>query len=295
MCKVLVSVLFLLSFSLTGCVNRFQTYYRGAAPEVVQARKDVLPCVEPESGNLADIPYEDVVAQAFENGFEPVGTSEWEDNAISSDASAREQAKNLGACLVLWSRAFSRNDSGVRVTTRYVPERVTTARTGGKNSRKVYIVTPAHYVDVPESFSIDYYVHKAVYFVRVKSSGLGILKSDHSDFPQDAAAEENRGAEGGSLQSSKTGTVGKASRVSEKSADPVGIIVSAVRRGSKASEAGVLKGDVLLSINGKPCGPGTVITESLKPGNNILKLRRDGQTLTKTVALPDTEAGYAVQ
>jgi len=72
-------------------------------------------------------------------------------------------------------------------------------------------------------------------------------------------------------------------------ADGTGAVVGAVRAGSPAAAANVERGDVVVSVNGKPVSSADDLTAAiaaLQPGDKAtLKVQRGGSTLTLTVTL----------
>lgn len=240
---------------LSGCQSGFKSSYDGLSAQDILSLPNAQPCDNPTLKPLPYKPVATIINDLYEDGYSVIGTSFFTGGPGEGPDDALKQAKELGACLVLYGKDFSHTVSGTRREdtptvethqhsgsvydgTKYIPYSGTTTTYGTKTK---YI-----------PYSYDWYNYVAMYAVKQKETSLGIR---FTDLPESVKKEHNTSYGG---------------------------LVLAVRKGSSAYRSGILKGDVVLAINGKPMSSETLV-EQEKHLLLSLDIIRNGQALKKIV------------
>lgn len=115
---------------------------------------------------------------------------------------------------------------------------------------------------------------------------VGDIAADLADDPQRLEFQSSEGAPG---QDRGYASVRLGVMPSMNDADAGGVLVESVSSGTSAADAGIQKGDILFSWNGKELsGPGDLMARlrDHRPGDQVrIALRRDGKDLDVTVTL----------
>jgi len=253
---------------LTGCANGYQEYYKpttGATAERIRetrlAPPPVLPVVERAAkGDPA------LVNAYLKRGYVPIGHSAFSSGRSVSENNAIEQAKAVGADLVLVfdPKFVSSTTTNIPITTPTATTSYTTgtatvygargATTAIGNATTTTYGSTTNYVPITVNRS-DY---GAIYFVKQRFI-LGVFTRDLSDDERLA------------LQSNK------------------GVVISTVVDGSPAFEADLLVGDIITSIDGQPVSTVAsfnTVSRGLEKSKTVpVTFVRTGRTLEKQVKL----------
>jgi len=259
---ILVSVSALMM--LSGCAgNSFTKYYTGKTLDQVQAL-GVITCQEPEIRGMPSENPEAVVNQMFYEGFAIIGTSAWEGPGNQGNNEAVAQAKKVGACLVFWKANYSHTDQGVMPIMTYTPGGTSTTIHSGTvysgGSTGMYSGTSTTYNPGTTSteyvpYSVNRYNYQAVYFARVANDPQSLMIMTQA--PPDSYMRETDSR--------------------------AGVLVAAVMKDGNAYKANIFPGDIIMTINGQQANHDVSTRTLMKPGDNELKIYRDGKIVTKTV------------
>jgi hypothetical protein len=260
-----------LLLSLTGCADPFIKYYSGMTPEQILAsgRVDTASAVAPAIYNYsADAAHDEQAL--MENGYAKVGASSFNTGQRVSKSQLLEQAKTLNAAVILTSSHFTGSVTSALPMTTYHPGAVVTSNTSGNvnmygsNGGSAYGnysgttttqlpgTTSTQYIP----YTVNRFDYLATYWVKLKPGHFG---AQVQDLPDDLRAKLQRNT---------------------------GAIVVAVVNGSPAFKANILRGDVILAVNG-------VQVEGAKQGTDLM-LSLAGQTVQVLVQRGDEQKAIAV-
>jgi membrane-associated protease RseP (regulator of RpoE activity) len=215
---------------LAGCASGYKDFYRpsqGIDPRVVADRRPAPPPANPLVERAQPGNGDALIAAYFRRSYVLIGTSVFNSGRRESDASAVQQAKDVGADLVviLDARYTGSQTSNIPLT---LPTATTTYATGsatafgprgpvtayGSATTTTYGTTTTY---IPVTIHRSDY--GALYFVKQRSP-FGVLVRNLNDTEQQE------------LQSNK------------------GVLVRAVAEGSPAFDADILPGDIIAGLDG---------------------------------------------
>lgn len=264
------------TLGLCGCaVNGFEKFYMPTpGSETVHS----LPWIEPAVGNpeiyaYSSDPRSDNI-RAAEAGYVLIGSSAfYGPPATMTTAELRAQAKRVGASLVLIHSKYKDTISGVVPWSVPNPPQVSTVTSNGTVSSygpggfatgtysgESTITTPGGVSTYDIPYSISRYDMLATFWVRQDISKLR-LGADVHNLPDALRSKLQRNT---------------------------GVVVTAVIRDTPAFDANILRGDVILKIDGQDVIDGRDFMSQLKEfqGQTVkIRLLRDGATKTLTVTL----------
>ena len=253
--------------TVSGCVSGYAKFYHGdplATPSTIASAREGQPPAVPELARWADAP-QAVTATYLAHGYLPIGYSSFNGKAGESEAGAFDQAKKVGAdVVVVINPAYTGTQSTAipivtpTSQTSYTTANATAYGKGGPvtaygSSQTTTYGTNTSFIPV----SVDRYDFGAIYFVKVKSH-LGVHIVDLTTVQRDE------------IQSNR------------------GVMVESVVIGSPGFNADILVGDYLVAIDGES------ITDQRQAGELIkarwgqttqIRIIRHGQVITKTVAI----------
>ena len=254
--------------TFSGCAgNAFTKFYTGNTLNQAQALS-VITCQSPEVGTLPSGSPEIISNRMYTEGFGPIGTSAWEGPGNQGNDEAIEQGKNVGACIVLWKADYSHTRQESIPITTYTPGGTSTSIHSGNvysgGSTGMYSGTSTTYHPGTAStqyvpYSVNHYNYLAVYWVRIANDPQALMIKMQS--PPDSYMRETDSR--------------------------AGIFVTAVMKDSNAYKANIFPGDIIMTINGQQTDPDVSTRTLMKPGDNELKIYRDGRIITKTVNIPE--------
>lgn len=265
-----IALLILCAFLACGCAgNGFSKFYSGQTREQVLAYPRYI---AEDDIKLSRISVESVVAdpdatinKMFENGYAQIGYAEWEGPVDEGDAEAKAQAKKVGASYVLWGANYLRTDSGVMPVTRYNPGDTTTTYHAGTvlspaGSGQYYGTSTTYNPGTVSTdyvpYSVNKYNYLGIFFIKIKPGKLGVKLDDPGD-EYKKKFDSNSGAK-----------------------------VSAVMHNGRGAKANIMRGDIIMSVNGTPYDPAH--DTSWRVGeDNVLQIYRDGKIITKNIFLDD--------
>lgn len=268
MSKFLTSLsIIALSISITACSNGFSKYYNGLDLNY-KPDNQYETCTNPKVAPLPNIEPQKLFTSAINDGYIPIGISEWEGPYDEGDAEAAEQAKKIGASLVLWRASYSHTRHGVLATPVYTPGSTSmTTHSGNIFSGGAYgtysgvstTYTPGSYSTTYTPYAIDRYNYEAVFFARVRYDPSTLMLR-FVDIPIE---------------------------LKRKIDSNNGVLIIGVIKNGPAFNANIFAGDILLKLNDMPI----TIKNSPLPtitGENKLTIWRDGRIITKSVYLQET-------
>ena len=250
---------------LCGCANKFENNYTGWSKASIQERMDLIPCTDPMVVPLTHYDLVGLMYDLFEDGYTVVGSSTF--NARSgSRQEAVNYGKSLGACLIYFGKIYTNTKTGT--TTVEVPVSETTTTQEGTIYHKGRVkedytitttTTEKELQYVP--YADNYYDYIAVYALKSTKSVVGILPGP---LPEDYV---------------------------KKVGGREGFCIMAVQKGGNGFKAGLMRGDILLSINNTPLYfENEVSAVALKlikiDANNELKIYRNGKILNINMFVP---------
>lgn len=168
--------------SLVGCgPNRYETTYSGnSMSQIIDAQNRNVLEPSPTTPSFAELPPGDgrkIRMNMFFKGYIPVGMSRWEGGTNAKKADAVEQAKKIGAHVVLVRSDYLRTEKGVKAIPIYIPSSATTTyhsgivnsgRYSGNYSGTSTTYNPARVETIYQNYSRDKYLHTAVYFSKLQ-------------------------------------------------------------------------------------------------------------------------------
>lgn len=241
---------FLSIFLITGCATGYKEYYRPApnvTPEMIAARRAGPPPVTPLLERVP-VANQELFNNLARRGFLPIGHSSFNAGREHPESMAIEQAKAVGADLVVIidPKYTGTITSAVPITT----PSTATVITGNMVSRVYGTSTTMMPISTVRQ---DY---GAAYFVKAKFQ-LGFVTHDLND------------AQRKELQTNK------------------GVVVTQIVNDTPAYEADLLVGDVIKSVNGRPIDNVEKLGVYIKENQNIpyvFSIHRNGQLIEKTIS-----------
>jgi hypothetical protein len=253
---------------LSGCAgNGFSSFYIGQTREQVQASPFIETCSAPEIRTLPTGDPKAIANSMYAEGFAPIGTSAWDGPGDQGHKEAFAQGQNVGACVVMWKADYTHTRQESMPISTYTPGGVsTTTHTGtvysggasGTYSGTSTTYNPGTMSTQYVPYSVNRYDYLAVYFARIVNNLQALMIKVVEPPESYMRATDSRS----------------------------GVLVTATLRGGNAFRANIFPGDIIMTINGKDCAPDTPEQSLLKPGDNELKIYRDGKIITKTVNIP---------
>lgn len=247
---------------LAGCANPFQQFYAG---QTVANLNSGQPMVAVSDAPAEVIPTDNIVVDIesrLEDGMILLGESNWNGADVGSESQARQQAKSVGASLVLWSYQYAGSTSGAMpLTTPTVDTTYGSGTVYGNYGSATWTGSATTYGT--KTTYIPYTVHRynvssAFFAQRLQPPMLGVYCRRPTPTEQ-----------------ATTGTT-------------TGLIIMLVVRGSPAAEGGLLPGDVICSVGSAKIDTAQEFeTIVAKHAGQIvdIAIRRRGQPLTKSVQL----------
>jgi PDZ domain len=266
-----VPMLALILLTLPGCEAGYSQFYRptnGLTPESVTASRAAPPPKTPTLDH-ASAAGGDLVDAYLRHGYVLVGYSSFNSGRRQSENDAIEQAKKVQADIVVivdphytGSRTTSVPITTPTTSTTYTNGTATAIGPGGTataygNATSTTYGTQTNYVP----FTVHRFDYGALYFVKRKPMVLGVYMRDLND------------SERAALQSNK------------------GVFVLLVVDGSPAFNADILRGDIIVSMDGEPALSQAAFHDALfiKRNKTVqLSIVRNGQTILKEAKLNDS-------
>lgn len=220
----------LLPMLIMGCANPYRANFNSTKeqyPAWLEAR------FSPKTGQPQLILSDDVQAgnwRLLEKGYLMIGFSKFDGPQIDVDLAVKE-GRRVGADVVLVQRKFTKSLTETVTVTQWPPSETTEIRedtdvSGGKGTRqinrRVEITTSKGPETVFVPKQVDYYEHAATFWRKIERPIFGAVVRDLSD-DQKQKLQTNRG-----------------------------LVVRNIIADSPAFEADLLKGDILLKIDGEP-------------------------------------------
>lgn len=218
-----------LIFSVGGCVNPYKNNFNSTLERFPSFLENRL---APKASKPRLIQSDDIAKdnwKQFENGYIMVGYSKFDGPTEDFDL-ALSQAKAIGADLVLVQRRFDKTMTETVTFTEFPPDETTTINEsadviGSKgNIQRVEKRTDVRTSRGPETVyvpkSVDYFEHSATYWRKLDRPVFGGFVQDLSD-EQKQKLETNHG-----------------------------LVIKAVMVDSPAHQADILKGDIILKVDG---------------------------------------------
>ena len=255
-----------LILSLSACVgvkNGFVAFYQGRTAE--QAAEKVA--LVPFNGN-PEIRQVDVsqgkshlLVEMFSQGYEFLGESQFEGPSGFTDSSVAVQAKKVGASVALWGRKYVRTHTGYATHNQINMGGPQTTEHSGMITGDVFgtytgtstTYQPTTVTTTTTPYSVDRYAYYAGFFAKVSKIRSGLALAPIND------------------------------NFKRKYDIGYGMGVYAVVKDSPAYKANILRGDVVIELNGKPFYEGTRFVS----GENKVKIKRDGKDIIKTFTVED--------
>ncbi len=257
-----------LAAALVGCASGYQQFYQpvpGVTPELIAARRaapaPALPMVERSQPRN-----DQALLDAYlKRGYNPIGHVGFTSGRPESDAAALQQARDVGADLVLIfdPRFAGSTTTNIPITvpttnTAYTTSSATAYGAGGTvraygNSTTTTYGSTTNVIPI----TVNRSSYGAIFFVKTKSH-LGLVVRDLDDSERRA------------LQTNK------------------GVVVRVVVDGTPAFDADLLVGDIITAIDGQVVGTSTTFTTlaSERKGKTVsIKFIRGTQTMEKSVSI----------
>jgi hypothetical protein len=249
---------------LAGCANPFKQFYQGQTAASLNASGS-KPLVAVTEAAATVVPTANITTDLesrLQDGDILLGWSNWNGADVGSESQAQEQAKEVGASVVLWSYQHASTSTGVIPVT--MPTTTTSYDTGtvyGSYGSASWSGTTTTYGT--RTTYMPYTVHRynvssAFLAKRLNLPYLGVLPRELTPAEQTAAGTTK------------------------------GVAVALVMRRSPAADAGIVPADVVCSINGEAAGSIPQYTALLEKnaGKTVeVVLRRNGETVNKSIRL----------
>lgn len=266
-----VPTLALILLTLSGCEAGYSQFYRpanGITPDKIAMYRAAPPPKTPTVDH-APAAGRELVEAYQRHGYVLVGYSSFNSGHRQSESDAIGQAEKVQADIVLivdphytGSRTTSVPITTPTTSTTYTTGTATAVGPGGTataygNATSTTYGTQTNYVP----FMVNRFDYGALYFVKRKPMVLGVYMRDLDD------------SERAALQSNK------------------GVFVLLVVHGSPAFNADILRGDIIVSMDGEPATNYAAFQDALFTKRNKpvqLGIVRNGQTITKEVKLNDS-------
>jgi len=170
------SLCVLLAFTISGCATGAYGKFYTSETTVKLARTEnvtVLPFSEKTLQSLLSSGHYIIGRSAFNGGSTP-------------DVLAANQARQVGADVVLIHKWYDRTEHGIKKVTKYQPPRTTTVTSfedatamamgpggtvlgTGFGQSTAYVTTPGYSYDTFEPYSLQRYEHRAIYLKRLSA------------------------------------------------------------------------------------------------------------------------------
>ncbi len=266
-----VPILALTLLTLSGCEAGYSQFYRptnGVTPDKIAMYRATPPPKTPAVDH-APAAGRELVDAYLRHGYVLVGYSSFNSGRRQSESDAIGQGEKVQADIVLivdahytGSRTTSEPITTPTTSTTYTNGTATAIGPGGTataygNSTSTTYGTQTNYVP----FTVNRFDYGALYFVKRKPMVLGVYMRDLDD------------SERGALQSNK------------------GVFVLLVVDGSPAFDADILRGDIIVSMDGEPATNYVAFQDALLIKRNKtvrLSIVRNGQTILKEAKLNDS-------
>lgn len=203
----------------------------------------------------------------FEKGYIMIGFSKFDGPNVDTRLALKE-GRAAGADIVLVQKKFSKTLTETVTVTQWAPDEVTEVREetdiagGSRGRRQVSRRTEIRTSRDPETVyvpkQVDYYEHSATFWRKVRSPLFGAFVEDLTD------------------------------ELKQKHETNRGLVVRAVMIDSPAYEADLLKGDVILKMNGEPVPSAQRFYEDLasRAGKKVdLLIARGEKTVKRRLSL----------
>ena len=247
---------------LAGCASPFKQFYSGETATTVN---QIRPTIAVPTSPAVVVPTSNLTAELesrLQDGAFILGWSSWNGSDVGTAEQAREQAREVGASVVLWSYQYASTSTGV------VPITTPTTSTTYDNGTVYGSYGSASWTGTTTTYGTrTNYVPYTVHRYNVSSVFLGspLNPPRLGVMPRELTPPEQVAA----------GTT-------------KGLMVLLVIRRSPAADAGLLPNDVLCRIGGDPVGSMPEFMNALERhgGKTVeVELRRGGQTITKSIPL----------
>jgi hypothetical protein len=255
-----VAVVGFLLLASVGCANPFSKYYTDKLNgRPIEECPDLIPAEgKPTVTVVGDIHAANL--DMLENGYRMIGFSTFQSSAVELKK-AWHQAKAVHAEVVLVKSRYDHTEQGtVAVTTTQAVNTQFSGSYSGLYSGGTYYGSATTYVPTTHYFpySVDKFDYVASYWVKSMPGPFGAYFNDLTQ-QQRQALGRNRG-----------------------------VCITVVRKGSPAFNADILRGDLLLKIDGQEVidVPSVIAVLHEKAGQPVdLTLNRNGSTIQKKVGL----------
>jgi membrane-associated protease RseP (regulator of RpoE activity) len=262
LCSVAAAVL------LSACASGYQTAYRpvsAAAAEAIAARRagpaPAEPLIERVTGQ-ADQAFFMAYAR---RGYAPMGTASFVSERKESDAAAVQQARTVGADLVVIAEPVHRGSS-----TRNIPLTLPTTTTAHSSGTATVYGSGGTATAYGNATTTLYGTQTSIIPITVNHTGYGAVFFVKQRLALGVHTRPLTDPERARLQSNK------------------GVVIMNVVDGSAAYNADLLVGDIILNIDGEVVTTSEAMNALLgqKKGRTVrIKFNRDGKELEKEVTL----------
>lgn len=258
-------LLVLLAGLLGGCAtNPFAQFYQDGTQKMPLTMQQGLlpPSKEPQIGIVTTATVQDECRHLVERGYALIGSAGFAGPLAPRDQLI-DQAKKVGAEVVLYGSDFSHTEEGIMPWLSYQPGQTFTTQQYGTIGGYAYsgtatTTTPGTYQTEFIPFQRQVFIQGATFWRRLKP---GIFGAQFGPLPDEVRARLQRNS---------------------------GVAVFAVVEGSPAFRANIMRGDVVVQISDREAATvqeGMASLDALAGQNVPVKIIRDGHTLTMDVQL----------
>ena len=114
---LLITIIAFLYVSIIGCVSSFKTSYKCLNREQIDMIKNssdrIITCEEPSLRPLPSVDAPVLSKTLFEEGYIYIGKSYFNDTNTDGQKDAFDFGKELGACVVIYGKAYTGEQAGV--------------------------------------------------------------------------------------------------------------------------------------------------------------------------------------